>query len=64
MVLPLGNWDIGGNGFCGTLNINGVDNAGNLNASVVFESSELQQVTGFWDESSQKITFRSGNKSE
>ena len=44
MVLPLGNWDIGGNGFRGTLNINGVDNAGNLNASVVFESSELQQA--------------------
>jgi hypothetical protein len=57
MVLPLGNWDIDGNGFRGTLAINGVDGRGNLDASVVFESSEVQQAIGFWDEASQKITF-------
>jgi hypothetical protein len=57
MTLPLGNWDIDGNGFRGTLTINGVDAAGNLNASVVFESPEAQQAIGFWDEASQKITF-------
>lgn len=57
MTLPLGTWDIDGNGFRGTLTINGVDGAGNLNASVVFESSGAQQAIGFWDEPSQKITF-------
>lgn len=57
MTLPLGNWDIDGNGFRGTLTINGVDAAGNLNASIVFESPEAQQAIGFWDEASQKITF-------
>jgi hypothetical protein len=57
MTLPLGDWDIDGNGFRGTLTINGVDGAGNLDASVVFESPQVQQVIGFWDEPSQKITF-------
>jgi hypothetical protein len=57
MTLPSGNWDIDGNGFRGTLTINGVDDAGNLNASVVFESSGVQHAIGFWDEPSQKITF-------
>ena len=59
MTLPLGNWDIDGNGFRGTLTINGVDGAGNLNASVVFESSVAQPAIGFLDEPSQKITFDS-----
>lgn len=57
MSLLSGNWDIDGNGSRGTLTIDGVDAAGNLNTSVVFESSGVQQVIGFWDEPSQRITF-------
>jgi hypothetical protein len=43
MTLPSGNWDIDGNGFRGTLTINGVDDAGNLNASVVSPQEFLYQ---------------------
>ena len=63
MTLPLGNWDIDGNGFRGTLTINGVDGAGNLNASVVFESSGAQQAIGFWDERQPEDHVRPGHKS-
>ena len=58
MVLPLGNWDIDGNGFPAArlLSTEWMER-GNLDASVVFESSEVQRVIGFWDEASQKITF-------
>ena len=52
-----GNWDIDGNGSRSTLTTDGVDAVGNLSASVVFESSGAQQVIGFWDEPSQRITF-------
>jgi hypothetical protein len=57
MSLLSGNWDIDGNGSRGTLTIDGVDATENLNASVVFDSSGVQQVIGFWNEPSQKITF-------
>ena len=57
MVLPSENWDIDGNGFRGTLTIDGVDAAGNLNASVVFEFPEVQQIIGFWDGPSPKLMF-------
>jgi hypothetical protein len=57
MVLPSENWDIDGNGFRGTLTIDGVDAAGNLNASVSFEFPEVQQIIGFWDGPSPKLMF-------
>jgi hypothetical protein len=59
MSLPTGTWQIDANGFRGTLNIanNSVDSQGNLNANVVIDAPRVDQITGFWDDSSQKITF-------
>jgi len=52
-VLPTGNWNINGNGFRGDLVINSVDSAGRITGTVY----NGQTIIGFWDESSQKITF-------
>ena len=43
MTLPLGNWDIDGNGFRGTLTINGVDGAWNLTPVSCSNPQELNK---------------------
>lgn len=53
MAAPIGTWNINANGFSGTLSIQQVDAQGNLSASSVFGND----ILGFWDESSQKLTF-------
>ena len=50
--LPTGKWTINGNSFLGELNITSVDSQGNLTGTVYG-----QQITGFWDGVSNKITF-------
>ena len=54
MSAPLGSWNITGNGFQGILDINAVDGSGNLDASATVFG---QTIIGFWDETSQKLTF-------
>ena len=53
MAAPIGIWYINANGFSGTLSIQEVDAQGNLSGSSVFGN----EILGFWDESSQKLTF-------
>ena len=51
-TLPQGQWAINGNSFEGQLNITSIDANGNLQGTVYG-----QQISGFWDGTSQKITF-------
>jgi hypothetical protein len=53
MAIPNGLWKINANGFSGTLLIGGADTQGNLSESSVFDNA----ISGFWDETSQKLTF-------
>ena len=57
MTLPLGNWDIDGNGFRGTLTINGGGRRRESERQRRVRILRVQQAIGFWDEPSQKITF-------
>lgn len=57
ITLPTGDWKIDANGFRGVLTITGVDGAGNLNARTSFNGEPTNQVIGFWDDTSKKITF-------
>ncbi len=57
MALPTGRWRINANGWQGELTILGIDGEGNLNAVVTFIGGGQQRVTGFWDDTSKKITF-------
>lgn len=57
MALPAGEWTLDGNGFRGKMIINGVDNNGTLNGQLQFDGEPLQDMIGFWDETSKKITF-------
>jgi|GEM_PF-3059399 FlaG/FlaF family flagellin (archaellin) len=50
--LPIGEWEINGNGYKGTLKILAIDRNGNVQGSV-FDNP----ITGFWDEDAQKIAF-------
>jgi hypothetical protein len=52
MATLASKWDINGNGFPGTLKIN-VDGNGNLINSTVYDV----EILGFWDQTSQKLTF-------
>ncbi len=52
MALVTGTWTINANGFIGELTIASVDAQGNLTGTVFGN-----QILGFWDEPSQKITF-------
>jgi hypothetical protein len=52
MPLGRGIWSINANGQVGQLQITEVDDQGNLSGTVFGE-----QIEGFWDENSQKITF-------
>lgn len=50
--LPIGDWQFNGNGFEGPLKISAIDVNGNVQGSVMGN-----EITGFWDEDAQKITF-------
>lgn len=53
-ALKLGNWKINGNGFEGVLAIKEIDANGNIKGgSKAFDN----EIIGFWDEDSRKITF-------
>lgn len=52
MAAPTGTWQINGNGWRGELVITSVDAQGNLSGTVFGD-----QIQGFWDETSQMITF-------
>ncbi len=52
MALLTGTWNMNGNGYQGQLIVTSVDAQGNLNGTVY-----NNPIQGFWDESSQKITF-------
>ncbi len=57
MALPTGRWTIDANGFRGHMDIAGVDGAGNLNANLTIDAPRVDQMDGFWDDVSKKITF-------
>jgi hypothetical protein len=57
MTLPTGSWTIDANGFRGHMDIAGVDGAGNLNATLTIDAPRVDQMEGFWDDGSKKITF-------
>jgi hypothetical protein len=57
MALPTGRWSINANGYTGILLIRGVDGVGNLDAEVTLAGGGPNPVTGFWDDTSKKITF-------
>lgn len=52
MALWTGDWDINGNGWEGKLTITAVDAQGRVTGSVYGD-----QILGFWDDVSKKITF-------
>ena len=54
MGVPNGSWKINGNGFTGTLFIEGVDSQGNLLPNSTVYGNP---IIGFWDEPSQRIMF-------
>ena len=57
MPLPLGEWIMNANGAQGTLVISAVDVAGRVSGSLnLFSGSEARTI-GFWDETSQELTF-------
>jgi len=57
MPLETGTWTINTNGSVGQLTINAVDTSGNLSAIFLLSGTPTQSIQGFWDETSQKITF-------
>jgi|SRR5919108_2789899 hypothetical protein len=52
MSLHIGSWSINANGFEGELKVTAIDAQGNLSGTG-FDN----EILGFWDETSQKITF-------
>jgi hypothetical protein len=54
--LNTGSWEIIANGFQAQLNIDSIDGQGNLVGSY-FDGTRRDQIAGFWDEGSRKITF-------
>jgi hypothetical protein len=55
-VLNTGSWEIIANGYQGQLNIISIDSQGNV-VGTYFEGTRTDQITGFWDEGSKKLTF-------
>jgi hypothetical protein len=51
-----GSWEVIANGYSLQLNITSIDTLGNLTGTLV-QGSRVDQVYGFWSESSKKITF-------
>lgn len=52
-TLKIGNWKINANGAEGVLVIKQIDASNNLTGSTVYGN----EIIGFWDEDSRKITF-------
>src|SRR5262245_13209232 len=52
MWLPIGPWDLDANGSSGMLDIESVDDDGDLKGVVLGDN-----ILGFWDKDAQKITF-------
>ena len=53
-TLPLGCWNVNGNGHQGLLCINVLDAAGNVTGTIY----GVHAIRGFWDEAEKKLIFR------
>jgi len=51
-----GSWEVIANGYSLQLNITSIDTLGNLTGTLV-QGTRVDPITGFWSESSKKITF-------
>ncbi len=56
-TLLTGGWLIHANGFNGLLNINSVDTPGDISGNMIIQNEPSNDINGFWDGGSQRITF-------
>lgn len=57
VALETGSWTLSANGYTGLLKITSVSGSGVLSGSVDMNNEPSHQIIGFWDGTSQKITF-------